>query len=360
MSWYLANTAGVGDQFASGAGLLALRKAAEPYASLMQFLDDGMTKNVDLCETQLRQLADRTDDDDVKSTVTGLADLMQGQDLVAITQGFGAAESGDDTDDTTDSSEALREADAPKHQAARDKAIRGALRKIQKLARNRFRAQRKAVLDSHALLTLKTVLSALREADDPDRAKLEADIALALSAQVYMVPVTADEQKTFAGAIKAAIDSGGEAAADMLSATPPNTESFIAEYLRDGGFSRLTGDLDQTTVDDLARSVADAYESGADFDGIVKAVKDSFAQANDYRARMIAQTKLNDAWGQSVLHFGREAGGAGKSWQADLTACVICLGNALDGIIPIEGEFSSGDDASPAHPLCGCSILVHA
>ena len=39
MSWYLANTAGVGDQFASGAGLVALRKAAAPYASLMQFID---------------------------------------------------------------------------------------------------------------------------------------------------------------------------------------------------------------------------------------------------------------------------------------------------------------------------------
>lgn len=90
MSWYLANTAGVGDQFASGHGLADLRRAAAPYSSLMHFINDGMTKNVDVCESQLRQLAERTTDEDVRNTAIGLADLMKGQDLVAITQGFGA------------------------------------------------------------------------------------------------------------------------------------------------------------------------------------------------------------------------------------------------------------------------------
>jgi histidine phosphatase superfamily protein (branch 1) len=62
----------------------------------------------------------------------------------------------------------LIEAQPSKHQTARDKALRGATRKIEKLMRNRFRAQRKAVLDSHALANLQAVLSrnvteALRE-----------------------------------------------------------------------------------------------------------------------------------------------------------------------------------------------------
>lgn len=243
----------------------------------------------------------------------------------------------------------------PKHQAARDRAIRGATRKIQKLVRQRFRAQRKAVLDSHALGKW-----AVQEAEETDRERLEADIATSLATQVYAVPVTADEQETFAKAISAAIDSGGEAAADMLSTGAPDAESFIAEYLKDGGFARLTGDLDKTTVDNLASAVADAYESGADFDGVVQAVKDSFAMANDYRAKMIAQNELNDAWNQSVLHFGREAGGTKKSWTVDPGACVICLGNVLDGDIDMEGEFASGDDAPPAHVNCNCSLLVHA
>ena len=361
MSWYLANTAGVGDEFASGASFDALRDAAAPYASLMQFLDDGITKNVELCETQLRQLAERTDDGNAKRVALNLADLMKGQDLVAITQGFGAAE----TPDAEPATESLREAEVPKHQAERDKSLRGASRKIKKLVRNRFRAQRKAVLDSHALANLKAVLERTHviseAASDSDRAKLETEIASSLGPQVYMQPVTNAEQEKFTGAIKAAIDSGGEAVADMLSTSAPQTtESFVAEYLKDGGFSRLTGDLDKTTVDNLARAVADAYESGADFDGVVQAVKDSFADAMDNRARMIAQNELQDAWNQSVLNFGREAGATQKSWEVDPGACPICLENVLDGSIDLETDFSSGDDAPPAHVNCNCSVLVHA
>lgn len=200
----------------------------------------------------------------------------------------------------------------------------------------------------------------LREAEDPDRARLEADIASALSAQVYMVPVTAEEQKAFAGAITAAVDSGGESASDMLGASPPKTESFVAEYLKDGGFSRLTGDLDKTTVDNLASAVADAYESGADFDGVVKAVRDEFSTASNYRAKMIAQTELNDAWNQSVLHFGNEAGATKKSWITDVAPCIVCIENALSEPIDIDEDFESGDDAPPAHPSCMCSLLIHA
>ena len=351
MSWYLANTAGVGDQFASGAGLAALRKEAAPYASLVQFLDDGMTKNVELCETQLRTLAERTDDDDVKTTATGLADLMKGQDLVAITQGFGAAE-----DEPAPAKESLRESAQPsKHQAARDKAIRGAMRNIAKLVRQRFRAQRKSLLDSHALGKW-----VAREADDADRTKLEQDIATALGTQIYTVPVTADEQERYAQAVGAAIESGEEQVADMLSAGRQSTESFIAEYLKDGGFAKLTGDLDKTTVDNLASAVADAYESGADFDGVVKAVKDSFAMASDYRAKMIAQTELNDAFNQSVFHFGKEAEATKKSWITDLMPCIICIANLEDGEIGMDEDFESGDDAPPAHPNCMCSLMVHA
>lgn len=198
----------------------------------------------------------------------------------------------------------------------------------------------------------------LREAEDPDRATLEAEIASALSAHVYAEPVTAAEQTTFAGAIAKAIDAGSEAAGTMTSTAAGDTESFIAEYLKDGGFSRLTGDLDKTTVDRLASAVADAYEAGADFDGVVQAVKDSFADASTVRAKMIAQTELNDAFNQSVMHFGSQSGATTKTWVTDLTPCVICIANALGGSIPMDEDFESGDDAPPSHPSCNCSLIV--
>lgn len=262
---------------------------------------------------------------------------------------------------------ALLEAESiPKHQAARDKAIRGALRKVTRLARSRFRAQRKAVLDSHALANLHATLTtaghtqeSLREDRGPGQ-PLEDDITALLATHIYTVPVTANEQAAFARAITTAIDSGAEASADMLTVAFPKTESFVSEYLKDGGFSRLTGDLDKTTVDQLASAVADAYESGADFDGIVQAVKDSFAQASDVRAKMIAQTELNDAYNQGVMHFGKEAGATQKSWILDLAPCLICIANAADGQVDIDEDFESGDDAPPAHPNCFCSLLVSA
>lgn len=243
----------------------------------------------------------------------------------------------------------------PKHQVARDKAIRGATRKIQKLARSRFRAQRKAVLDSHALRTLPVA-----EADTQERTARETEIATALGPLIYHQPVTAAQQETFAHAVEVAIENGSQAVAEMLTTAVPETESFIAEYLKDGGFARLTGDLDKTTVDNLASAVADAYEAGADFDGVVQAVKDSFAEASDVRAKMIAQTELNNAWNQSIFHFGNEAGALGKSWETEPGACIICIANEMEGIIPMDQDFESGDDAPTAHPLCYCSLLVHA
>jgi hypothetical protein len=146
----------------------------------------------------------------------------------------------------------------------------------------------------------------------------------------------------------------------MLNVSRGTTESFIAEYLKDGGFTRLTGDIDKTTVDRLAAAVADAYESGADFDGVVQAVKESFADAGSFRAGMIAQTELNDAWNQSVMHFGEQAGATMKTWITDLDPCVICIGNTLDGAVLLTEDFPSGDDAPPAHPNCFCSVMVSA
>lgn len=258
---------------------------------------------------------------------------------------------------------ALIEAEPSRHQVQRDRDLRGPFRKIKLLARRRFRAQRKAVLDSHALTKLKDLLDRaghVKEAEDPERTRLESDIANEIAAQIYMLPTTAKDSETFTGAIKAAVDSGGVAAADMTATAEPETESFIAEYLKDAGFSRLTGDIDQTTVNNLGKAIADAYESGLAFDGIVQAVKDSFADANDVRAHMIAQTELNDAYNQSLMHFGQQAGAKKKSWLVDLAPCIVCIENAADGEIGLDEEFASGDDAPPAHVNCMCSIMVHA
>ena len=78
------------------------------------------------------------------------------------------------------------------------------------------------------------------------------------------------------------------------------------------------------------------------------------------RAKMIAQTELNDAFNQGVFQFGKDAGATGKSWDTDIAPCMVCIENELAGVIDIDDDFPSGDDAPPGHPRCMCSLGVHA
>ena len=87
MSWYLANTDGMIDQFASISGLRDLRAASGHLTTLADFFRDGETQSVPTCIAQLGQVEG---DADVKSTAAGLAKLMKGESHVFITQGFDA------------------------------------------------------------------------------------------------------------------------------------------------------------------------------------------------------------------------------------------------------------------------------
>jgi len=87
MSWYLANDKGVIDQFASISGLADLRRASQDQATLKDFFDDGETRNVATCIVELRKVAEHADAD-VKSTALGLAEMMEGEAAVSITQGW--------------------------------------------------------------------------------------------------------------------------------------------------------------------------------------------------------------------------------------------------------------------------------
>lgn len=257
----------------------------------------------------------------------------------------------------------------PAMQARRDKATASGNRKIQMIVRARLRKQRASVLSSislakvHAAINRTVARASEAERDVPhqaERDRIVNEVTLAVAAEVHGVPVTAAEQEMFSSAIRQAVVSGDAGVSALLSSGPGDTESFVSEYLKDGGFTRLTGQIDKTTVDRIASAVADAYGSGATFDQTVSAIKSEFSDMTNYRAKMIAQTELNDAFGQSILHFGRGAGADTKWWETDLNPCPICIENALAGPIPIEDDFPSGDDASPAHPSCLCSIGVGA
>lgn len=237
-------------------------------------------------------------------------------------------------------------------QKKRDKDLRRPARRIEKLARSRFRAQLKAVLQSHMLHGVP-----MKESAD-DKEKVRSDSSLALGAIIYHQPVTAAEVAIYDGAITAAVNAGAVNAAQSMNLTGGSTESFISEYLKANGFTKLTGEIDKTSVDRLARAIADAFEKGADYDGVVKAVKAEFADFTTTRVKMIAATELNDAFNSSILKFGQEAGGTMKYWDTDLAPCLLCLENEIASPIPIDDLFPSGDDAPTLHPNCACSLRI--
>jgi hypothetical protein len=130
-------------------------------------------------------------------------------------------------------------------------------------------------------------------------------------------------------------------------------EDVVQTYLSDNSLSKLTGNIDPTTIERLRTALADAYDAGADFEGLVDAVKETYDGFSTTRAQMIAQTEMNAAYNAGRKQLGIDLGFNQKAWDPDATACeAVCVPNVLDGWIAMDDEFDSGDDAPPSHPNC--------
>ncbi len=153
------------------------------------------------------------------------------------------------------------------------------------------------------------------------------------------------------------ISGAYEQLAAELASDATITEDTMATYLRNNGLRKITGSLNQTTIDRLRNAIADAYEAGADFNGLVDVIKAEYAGFSSVRAQMIAQTELNNAYNFGRKLLGLDLGMTEKSWSCDgPNPCEICLGNQDAGWIPLEDSFPSGDQMPTSHPGCFCSL----
>ncbi len=204
-------------------------------------------------------------------------------------------------------------------------------------------------------------LASIREAEEPPRV-IPPDVLALIQGAVSGVPLSPSDASLFDRQIVTAIRQGQmDAAASLNSSRPIALEPFEVRYLRTAGFSKLSGNLDQTSVKQLADAVAKAYANGADYEKVVATVKDQFRQFSRVRAEMIAQTELNAAYNKGIMQMGLDTGAAGKSWELWASdACPVCVGNNLQGVILLTDNFQSGDDSAPAHPRCRCSLVLHA
>lgn len=167
------------------------------------------------------------------------------------------------------------------------------------------------------------------------------------NAQAGMLP-----RRMRAAALRA-LDDTFNISFDKLS---PEAIAYAKEHA-----AALIDDLSDTTKQDIQDAIAAALEG----DGIDAAIEDiAAAVGDDARAELIARTELMDAANQGALEAMSSAQDAGllsanatKVWIASPDACDDCL-DLDDEEVALDDDFSSGDDAPPAHPNCRCSIGV--
>jgi len=121
--------------------------------------------------------------------------------------------------------------------------------------------------------------------------------------------------------------------------------------------AELVMGIEENTRDMLRDSIHEAIDEGMGADELADAIADS-AGFSEYRAEMIARTEIIRSNNQGNLQSYKDGGVEKKEWLTadDDLVEEDCEGNEADGPIGLDEDFSSGDDAPPAHPNCRCSI----
>lgn len=174
--------------------------------------------------------------------------------------------------------------------------------------------------------------------------------------QPLLFGVSESEDSDWNEAITAAITAAGIEVAKELKTDATLSPSVSSDYLRQNSLSKLTGGLNDTTKQQLRDAVAEAYESGETATGIINAIRATMADFSEFRAEMIAQTEVNDAYNYGRVELATGAAFEEKSWDPDGTACEQCMEQVDAGWIDINDDFPGGVDAPTLHPNCDCGI----
>lgn len=260
--------------------------------------------------------------------------------------------------------EALRIADAMLSEVSKAKRglkhprhakhILPARKAIEAIMRGYFDRQSKAVLK----VVRKNLPGVITAQGLKEAGKTFAYSVLPTSLRPLTIPLLISETRDYESAISDAMSGAGSAFSKEYAVGEGwSSEDAVSKWLRSHSLEKLTGDISDESLDRLRNALADAWESGGTSEQLVDAVKDTFADFSDARARMIAQTEVNDAYNWAQIEMSRELGYTEKSWDPDGDACAeICMPNVEQGWIDLDEDFESGDDAPTAHPWCDCGL----
>lgn len=121
----------------------------------------------------------------------------------------------------------------------------------------------------------------------------------------------------------------------------------------------LVSEITEATRNMIRDAIADGLDQNIGRDAIVHNIADGGAFDDD-RAELIADTEIARANSTGALEGYKGARDSGvnvmKSWLLGSEACDDCRENADAGPIDLDDDFTSGDDAPPAHPNCRCAL----
>lgn len=117
--------------------------------------------------------------------------------------------------------------------------------------------------------------------------------------------------------------------------------------------------IDDATRDEIKGIIASGLNDNIGRDAIADNIEEAGAFSKE-RAALIANTEIGHANSQGALQgykAGRDIGvNLKKYWIPDENACPICEENGDAGLIDLDDDFPSGDDAPLAHPNCECVL----
>lgn len=139
---------------------------------------------------------------------------------------------------------------------------------------------------------------------------------------------------------------------DMLGPTGQRA----ADYAATSAAETVAG-INATTLDLIQDAISTGIEERLGVGGTGRLIREVVTDMSVKRAATIAATEMNDAISHATLEKLSDLGIEYKKWMAVADPCDICQENEDDGAIPVDDNFSSGDDAPPAHPNCRCAVV---
>jgi hypothetical protein len=228
------------------------------------------------------------------------------------------------------------------------KAPRAARSNVKKLFAQAFRKAAKKV----AAQVRRADVGKLAKADTPDDIARDAELDAIEQIVVDLGDEFADVATDIAEQVLAQL--GVTDAADLVDQVNEAAVTAAREQA-----AELVTQIEDTTREMIRGVIADGLEQNIGTDEIAQNIMDSTG-FSETRADLIANTEVRNANSQGALEGYRGANSMGltvqKEWLLGDNPCEICEANADDGPIDVDDDFSSGDDAPPAHPNCECAV----